>query len=115
LFSSKIFFFSFGPLIKKHLDFKIKNDIWYLRSNKYKYINYGNRTEEFFDIIKDPNEKKNIFDENNEICKKFRTYLKNYLKENKNVKNIREIITKTEKDKISEAISSKFKSIEFKI
>jgi hypothetical protein len=39
-----------GPLIKKHLDFKIKNDIWYLRSNKYKYINYGNRTEEFFNF-----------------------------------------------------------------
>ncbi len=104
-----------GQLIKNHLDFKMENDIWFLRSNKYKYINYANRFEEFFDILNDPYEKNNIFDENNEKCKKFRRYLKNYLKQNKDVESIKKIITKSEKDKISEAISSKFKNIEFKV
>jgi arylsulfatase A-like enzyme len=104
-----------GNLVKKHLDFKMKNHIWFIRSNTHKYINYGNKIEEFFNIGEDPYEQHNIFDENDTLCQKFRIYLQDYLKKIKNVKKIKNLITKSEKNKIGEAVSSRLKNFEFKI
>ncbi|TXT66916.1 MAG: hypothetical protein BAJALOKI1v1_240012 [Promethearchaeota archaeon] len=104
-----------GTLIEEHLDSKMKNDIWFIRSNQYKYINYGNDYEEFFDIVEDPYEMNNIIKDKTNECKRFQEFLQFHQKEMREAPAIKSFITKDEKDKIGEAISSKFKNIKFKI
>ncbi|MHA1253032.1 MAG: sulfatase-like hydrolase/transferase [Candidatus Helarchaeota archaeon] len=97
--------------IKKYLRFnsselKIKaiNDIKFLRSNNYKYIRYGNKIEEFYNLIEDPNEHNNIFDEKSEICRKMKEKLYQIMIENKKSDVLIKIKTKKEKDRIKEII-----------
>jgi len=92
---------------------KIKNEIYFLRSNDYKYIKY-NKTgiEEFFDLSFDPHEQNNIAHEAYDIFLNMKNKMENLLNKIKDPEEIKEIITQREKDLIMKSINlSKIKSI----
>ncbi len=51
-------------LVDKSLIPKLFNNIYYIRSDKYKLIRYENTLDEFYNILIDPNEINNIIDRN---------------------------------------------------
>ena len=92
--------------ITKSLIPKIFNDLYFVRSNSYKYIKYDNLPiEEFYDLLNDPNEQNNIFDKNNEEYKKMKLFLENQLKLIKDPEIIKDLITKKEKELVKKIIS----------
>jgi len=91
--------------IDRRLIPKIKNDIYFLRSNEHKYIKYNNVDEEFFDLLNDPHEQVNIVNENNQIYKKMKAKMENLLKIIKNPDELKDIITDREKSVIKNIIS----------
>ena len=85
---------------------KMLNHIYFLRSNECKYIKYNNcKIKEFFNLSKDPHEQNNIFNENNENCRKMKLFLENYLKKIKNIEGVKDIITEKEKSAIKSIIN----------
>ncbi len=85
--------------ISKSLIQKIFNHLYFVRSNTSKYIKFNNLPiEEFYDLSNDPYEQHNLFDINNEGCKKMKLFLENHLKWIHNPEEIKDIITKREKD-----------------
>ena len=73
------------------------NNIYYLRTRNYKYINYNDKFEEFYDIINDPDELLNIINEKSKIVNNFRDEMKLILLKIKNPENLKKINTKNEK------------------
>ncbi|KKL52488.1 hypothetical protein LCGC14_2284940, partial [marine sediment metagenome] len=51
-------------IVDKSLIPKLFNNIYYIRSDKYKLIRYENTLDEFYNILIDPNEINNIIDRN---------------------------------------------------
>ncbi|MFX1256284.1 MAG: sulfatase-like hydrolase/transferase [Promethearchaeota archaeon] len=97
---------NYGKKMKeKYLNSKIEKDICFLRSNKYKYINFNNDIEEFYDIESDPYELRNIFNKNNEIYKEMKAYLENLLSNNKNINLLENVVTRKEKDTLKNIIT----------
>ena len=93
--------------IKKNLIRKIFNNLYFLRSNQFKYIKYQNiNMDEFYDLRNDPNEQNNIFDMNNSECRKMATFLETLLTKIKDLGEIKDIITKKEKNSLKIAIRS---------
>ena len=93
--------------INKNLIPKIFNHIYFLRSNKFKYIKYNNiKYDEFFDLSADPYEKNNLFDTKNEKCSKFKLKFENLLNEISNIGILKDIITKKEKDSLKRSINN---------
>lgn len=85
---------------------KIFNDIFFIRTNNYKYINYGNKIEEFYDLISDPFEKNNNFRKNNVECNSLKSFMKNKLHTINNLNNIENLLTLKEKDAIEKSLRS---------
>ena len=91
--------------INKNLIPKIFNHIYFLRSNKFKYIKYNNnKCDEFFDLSADPHECHNLFNEKDENCRKFKLKCESLIEEIKNLKNLRGLITVKEKDSVKRII-----------
>jgi arylsulfatase A-like enzyme len=92
--------------ITKSLIPKIFNDLYFVRSNSYKYIKYDNLPiEEFYDLLNDPNEQNNIFDTNNDEYTRMKLFLENQLKLIKDPEIIKDLITKKEKELVKKIIS----------
>jgi len=92
--------------ITKSLIPKIFNNLYFVRSNLYKYIKYNNLLiEEFYNLLDDPNEQKNIFDEKNDEYKKMKLFLEKKLKMIKDPEAIKDLITKKEKELVKKIIS----------
>lgn len=91
-------------LNKKYIP-KIFNNVFFLRSNNYKYIKYDNTIfEEFYDLIKDSHEERNIFDPNREKCRKMKLLMNSISKYIFNQNNLKEITIKKEKASIENII-----------
>ncbi|MFO7796126.1 MAG: sulfatase-like hydrolase/transferase [Promethearchaeia archaeon] len=83
---------------------KIYNEIYYIRSKDYKYVNYGNKLEELYDLQKDPQENDNIIDKNHEIHSEMKKAMMKARKELTNIDSIIDFITKKEKSNIIKVI-----------
>lgn len=84
---------------------KLLSNIFFLRSEKYKLISYGNKIDEFYDISNDPYEKINLANDKIEEYKEMKLFLQNYLKNVIRTENIRKLVTKNEINLIKKAIS----------
>ena len=82
--------------INKKIVPKLLNNIYFLRSNNYKYIRY-NSEEEFYDLMTDTDEKLNILNPNNEEKLKMKRYMNNFLKKINHIEEIKDITTEKEK------------------
>jgi len=90
--------------IKQNQIPKIFNNIYFLRSESYKYINYNDKIEEFYELQNDPFEQINVFNINNEECNKMKQNLENFLNYVTNPEEIKDLITKKEKKSIQRII-----------
>ena len=85
---------------------RMLNHIYFLRSNRYKYIKYNNQNiEEFYDLYNDPHEKTNIFDQTNKKCTEMKEILELILKKNKNLNSLKKLKTIAEKNKLDNIIN----------
>jgi len=91
--------------IEKEQFLKIYYDIYYLRSNRYKYINFENKIEEFYDLNNDPDEQINIINKRNENLDSMKTYMTNFIKHISNIDNLERLITQKEKDILEKNIA----------
>jgi len=84
---------------------KIFNDLYFLRSDQYKYIKYDNlNIEEFYDLSIDLHEQRNIINENDENCRKMKYKIERLFKKIQDLEELEEIITKKEKDTVNKII-----------
>ena len=83
---------------------RIFKNIYFLRSNSYKYIKFDNQIEEFYDLLNDPHEQINIFDIFNEECKSMKQTMVNQLKKIRDLENIKHILIQKEKETIKKII-----------
>jgi arylsulfatase A-like enzyme len=90
--------------LDKDLVLKIYYDLYYIRSQNYKYISFENKIEEFYNLKKDPIEKNNIINNNDEIGKKMKFLMKKILSKIKNINMITNKFTKQEKELINKSI-----------
>ena len=90
--------------IKSSLIPKILNNVYFVRSNEFKYINFNNKIEEFYDLINDPSEQIDIISDNHEEYNNMKRYLKEHLTSIKNPNNLAKILTGKEKSIIKKAI-----------
>ena len=98
--------------IERSLIPRLFNDIYFMRSNKYKFIRYHSGLEEFYDNLKDPNELNNIIDRGNESYKEMKLKVEEFIKNNSNMDELKIIITEKEKSSIKNVIDNiKFKGI----
>ena len=87
--------------INKDLIYKIYNHIYFLRSNNYKIISFNNQEiDEFYDILKDPDEKTNIIERNEEEYEKMKSFLRKIIKKINNIEEIKDLINRKEKNLI---------------
>ena len=91
--------------LKKFLILKLISNIYFLRSDKYKYIKYSIGVEEFYDLLNDPFEKHNIINEKNENFIKMKLYLEKFVNKINNADELKEIVTEREKDLLKKGIS----------
>ena len=108
---SKYMIRKYPRLIDSKKVLKILSYVYFLRTNRYKYISFKNANiEELFDLNIDTFEQKNIIKETPEIGTKLRISTDNILKRIKKINEINELITEREKKKIDNIIkSSNFK------
>lgn len=92
---------------------KIKNDLYFLRTNEYKYISHKNLDiDELYKLDKDPHELDNISSVNHEKMQEMRSILKKIQNSIKNVEGFKKDLTKKEQDSIKKIIEGKkFKKI----
>ncbi|MFX0156324.1 MAG: sulfatase-like hydrolase/transferase [Candidatus Hodarchaeota archaeon] len=83
---------------------RLLNDIYFLRSDNYKLINYGNRIYELYDILKDPNEMTNLINTNAKKFKELNSILQTYIYNTKDKEKLTNIINRNEKNLIKKAI-----------
>ena len=91
--------------LKKFLILKLISNIYFLRSDKYKYIKYSIGVEEFYDLLNDPFEKHNIINKKNENFIKMKLYLEKFLNKINNADELKELVTEREKDLLKKGIS----------
>ena len=82
--------------INKKIIPKLLNNIYFLRSDNYKYIRYNNE-EEFYDLMTDTDEKFNILNPNNEEKLKMKSYMNQFLIKINHIEEIKDITTEKEK------------------
>jgi len=99
----------FGNDLRKELIPKLLNNIYFIRTNYYKYIKYGNQIEELYEIRKDPNENTNIIEKNEKKAEELKEKMNIFQKNIKDLENIEKDITKQEKTSIRKGI----KNLEF--
>ncbi len=85
---------------------KLLNNIYFLRSEKYKLISYGSQIDELYDILNDPNEMINLINTKNKEYKKMKLVLQDYLKNMNDTEKLTNLINKNEKNLIKKAISN---------
>jgi arylsulfatase A-like enzyme len=90
--------------IKKNQIPRIYNNLYFLRSNHYKYINFENQIEEFYDLIKDPNEQFNIIDKNIKDINNMKSEMKKFIEKINDFNEIEYLITEREKDLLKKNI-----------
>jgi arylsulfatase A-like enzyme len=76
---------------------KILNNIYYLRSSKFKLIKYGNNIEEFYDLINDPYEQNSITGKNDNDYRQMKQILENFIRKANLIEDLKEIVTIKEK------------------
>ena len=92
--------------LDKNLIPKLMSNIYYLRSNRYKYVKYDYQNEELFDILNDPYEQHKLIQNNHEIYREMKLYTEKIIKKNNSIEEIKRIITRKEKDVLKKKISS---------
>ena len=93
--------------IDKPLLSKILSDLYFLRSNTYKYIKFKNIDyEQFYDISIDPFEHNNISNINNEELKKMRNLLKVKLENINQNDDLKSLITGKEEESITNILKT---------
>jgi len=91
---------------------KISNNIYFLRHDKFKLINYIKKYYEFFDLSTDKHEQKNISNSDNKDFLKMKKNIKEIKQNIRNFKILEEITTKREKGLINKITNSlKLKNI----
>jgi len=101
--------------INKSLIPKIFNHMYFIRSNKLKYIKYNAiKIEEFYDLSIDPHEQINIANENNKNYRIMKLKMENFLNNIKKPEKLTQILTKKEKDLIKKTLKG-LKSKEFNL
>jgi len=83
---------------------KLLNDIYYLRSDNYKLIRYGNKIYELYDILNDPNEMINLINNKNKKFEELKLILQTYIDNTKDKEKLTNLINKNEKNLIKKAI-----------
>ena len=83
---------------------KVLYNLYFLRSQNYKYMNYENKVEELYNLNKDPFEQTNIIDKNPIIYKKMKGYFNEYLRKLNHPNKIIEKLTKNEMDLINRVL-----------
>ncbi len=97
---------AYGNKMNRNLISKVCNHIYFLRSNRFKYIRYNNLNfNEFYDLLSDPNEKNNIFSEKIEECQKFMNKMDDFFSKMTNPQEIQNLLMKKEKDVLNSVIS----------
>jgi len=97
---------AYGKKMKSIPILKVYNHVYFLRSNRFKYIRYQNMNlNEFYDLLDDPQEKNNIFSVNNKECQISMDKMEDIFYTMTNTKEIQNILTKKEKDVIHNTIS----------
>ncbi|MHA1695861.1 MAG: sulfatase family protein [Candidatus Helarchaeota archaeon] len=91
--------------IKQNLIPKIINHLYFLRTNRYKYIKFDKiNHEEIYDLKEDPWEQKNLRDIKPEILAELRKKMESFLNHNKDKQTLIQIVTEREKDVILKGI-----------
>ncbi len=91
--------------IKKNLLPKISDHLFYLKSKKYKFIEYNKTSNsEFYNLEKDPYELKNIFSKDNDLCREMGNLLEKKLSNLKNPNNLKNLTTNKEKEVVEKAL-----------
>ena len=85
---------------------KLLNNIYFLRSDNYKLIRYGNKIYELYDILNDPNEKNNLINVKNNKFEEMKMILQNYIDNIKDKGKLTNLINKNEKNLIQKAITN---------
>lgn len=85
---------------------RLLNNIFFLRSEKYKLISYGNKFDELYDISNDPNETINLANTKYETYKEMKLILKKYINKMKDTEILTNLINTYEKKLIKKAISN---------
>jgi len=92
--------------INRSLIPKIFSDVFFLRSDSHKYIKYEiNKFKEFYNLITDPHEQINLVSEDNDIFNEMKSKMKFVLEIINNPEELKDLITKREKDLIKKKIS----------
>ncbi|MHA1695860.1 MAG: sulfatase-like hydrolase/transferase [Candidatus Helarchaeota archaeon] len=93
--------------IDKRLIPRIYNHLYFIRTNKYKYIEYDKiKIEEFYDLENDPHELKNLSNTRNEKFLELKKILKIKRKEINDFKLIKSIITLKEKESLKNIVKN---------
>ena len=85
---------------------KLLNNIYFLRSDNYKLISYGNKSYELYDILNDPNEKNNLINIKKKKFEEMNMILQNYIDNMKDKEKLTKLINKNEKILIQKAITN---------
>lgn len=94
----KKIFNTYQKFIIRSLILKQKNNIYFLRTQSYKLINFNNKYEEFYNLVDDPHELINNVNENDVNYRKLKIKMKEFIKNNENTEKLKELITNKEKD-----------------
>ena len=90
--------------VDDHLILRLSNDIYFLRSDNYKLISYGNKIYELFDILNDPNELTNLINMNNNKFKELNSILQEFINNAMDTEKLTNIINKNERNLIKKAV-----------
>lgn len=85
---------------------KLLNDIYFLRSDNYKLIKYGNKIYELYDILNDPNEKINLINIKRKEFEELKLILQTHINNMRNKEKLTNLINKNEKNLIKKAITN---------
>ncbi|MFW9972889.1 MAG: sulfatase-like hydrolase/transferase [Candidatus Odinarchaeota archaeon] len=85
---------------------KLLSNIYFLRSEKYKLISYGNQIDELFDILKDPNETFNLINIENKKYQEMKLTIRDFLNRMKDKEELTNLINIYEKQLINKAVSN---------
>ncbi len=104
---SKYIIRKYPRLIDSKKFLKILSYVYFLRTDRYKYISFKNANiEELFDLLRDTFEQKNIIKKLPSLGSKMRISMDKILKKIKNFNGINELTTEREKKKIINIIKS---------
>ena len=91
--------------INRSLIPKIFSDVYFLRSDMYKYIKFkNNKFKEFYNLITDPHEQINLVSEDNDIFNDMKSKMKFFLEIINDPEELNDLVTKREKDLIKKKI-----------